>query len=85
MSDSVARTEIRHGDKVILVSTTNRPSSGLGAYGRIYAETLVAELDIDGSWLGIVGQDEAPEGSTAGHERMVKWVENGMEHGDNEP
>ena len=78
MSAPIARDEIQHEGKTILVSTINRQSSAVAAYGAIYAETMVAEIDEHKRWVNLIAKDWASQDSTSGHERMVAWVKGGM-------
>lgn len=67
------KTYIYREGKRWLVSTINRQSSAVLAYGRRYAETIVFEITGDGpDDLRIVTQTEAPEGSYYGHDMMVQ-------------
>ena len=69
---AIARTYVRHKDKCFLVSTINRTSSAVAAYGAEYAETMVWEWDKDrGVCGGLLGQAEAPAGSIHMHQGLV--------------
>lgn len=81
MNERVAYTVVEHGGKRYAVSTINRESSAAAAYGATYAETMVFLLG-DKGLERIVAQDEAPTGSTRGHERMVERI---TKYGENDP
>lgn len=81
MSALVARDVLEVDGRRILVSTLNRESSSMINFGT-YAETLVVLLGDDDKWVRIIEQDESPEDSVRGHERMVAWVKAGMPEDD---
>lgn len=69
----VIKSYVWHKDKCFFISTINRDSSALAAYGRRYAETLAWEYDFEKSErIEIVGQDEGVEGSITKHMLMCQ-------------
>lgn len=74
MSTPIARTRVWHDGKPYDVSTIDRESSAVAAYGMKYAETLVFEVREDGSTGHILHQDEAAQGSIATHQQIVNNI-----------
>jgi len=66
VSNRVALDIVEHNGVQYRVSTINRESSAM--YGGMYAETIVFSVPHN----EILAQDEAPEGSTLGHQRMCE-------------
>ena len=70
---TLAQTYVWHGDKAFMVSTINRASSAVAAYGQVYAETMVWEWRPETKERGaIIGQDSASAGSLYAHQQMVE-------------
>lgn len=60
-----------HQEKCFFVSTIDRESSAVMAYGGTYAETMVWEYDYEKRECGdLVGQTEGAAGSIQAHLRM---------------
>jgi hypothetical protein len=85
-SDALIQSYVRHGDKWFFVSTMNRESSALAAYGMVYAETLVWEWDAEKRERGrIVAQGEGGQDSIYAHLAMCKRIaETGSPEGQEE-
>lgn len=58
--------------KKVVVSTINRESSSMLAYGSLYAETMVFEFFSDEErWGSVLAGGEACEGSRYTHDRFI--------------
>jgi len=68
MSNRVALDIVECNGVQYRVSTINRESSAMYAYGGMYAETIVFSVPHN----EILAQDEASEGSMFGHQRMCE-------------
>ncbi len=68
MSDKVMQSYVWHDGKCFFVSTINRESSEVLAYGHRYAETMVWEYDPETRERGdLVGQFDGVEGTIGTH------------------
>lgn len=65
----VMKSYVWHGEDCYFVSTINRDSSAMGAYGRRYAETLVWHFDWEKNERGpsVMHGESAGEDSIHGH------------------
>lgn len=71
MTKVVAVDVVEFNGVRVTVSTINRQSSALGAYGDSYAETLVFGSPDSPTPGKILAQGEAPEGSRITHDKFV--------------
>ena len=69
----LAQTHVWHNGQRFFVSTEDRASSALAAYGLRYAETLAWSWpDGDERRGAIVGQESSGQGSLYGHFKLVE-------------
>ncbi len=74
----LAKSFISTNDKHYFISTINRESSAMLAYGSIYAETIAWEWNPETNTRGEqVKQDESCENSLEGHKRVIDFIYNG--------
>ena len=73
MSKALIKSHVFHDGKCFFVSTINRESSAVEAYGMTYAETMAWEwFQESGSRGDLVAQDEASSDSLRGHFRVCE-------------
>jgi hypothetical protein len=71
--EKLAQTYVQHNGKWFFVSTINRESSALAAYGMMYAETMVWEVDYDTKKRGeLLYSLEAGKDSLREHQRAIE-------------
>ena len=74
----LAKSFISTNDKHYFISTINRESSAMLAYGSIYAETIAWEWNSETNTRGEqVKQDSSCENSLEGHKRVIDFIYNG--------
>lgn len=74
----IAKSFISCNGKHYFISTINRASSAVLAYGDLYAETIAWEWNPETEFRGdIVMQDSASENSLVGHNRTVDFINSG--------
>lgn len=75
MHNKVMQSYVWHEGKCFFVSTINRESSAVYAYGATYAETMVWEYDYEKRVRGtLIGQGEGLTGSVHTHLAMCKQL-----------
>lgn len=73
MTNAIARTYVWHNDKCFAVSTINRASSAVAAYGHMYSETMVWEWDAAAGEAGrLIGQDDSWKDNIRQHIEIVQ-------------
>ena len=79
MTKKLIQSYVWHNGKCFFISTINRESSALLAYGMMYAETMVWEYNYDTSERGkLIGEYSGSKGSLRCHFNIC---ENLQEHG----
>lgn len=74
----LAKSFIKHKDKHYYISTINRQSSSVLAYGHVYSETLAWEWLPDSERRGEqVAQDDGLENDIKSHIRIINFIING--------
>ena len=68
-------TYVSHKGKWWRVSTINRESSALEAYGHKYAETLVWDLDVDNQAVGAIHHSDSDSyGNINTHQQVIERI-----------
>ena len=74
MITPIARTRVWYDGTAYDVSTIDRESSAIEAYGMVYAETLVFEVKPNGTSGRILYQSDSAQGSIADHQQIVQNI-----------